>query len=283
MAAPSSEGRSTRARIQAAIWLRAAEWKLLGSFRPGAAPCDASLSGAQGTSGDGRVVVGHAYDGCNFTHAFRWEESTGMVDLGSSVAGHPSLATGVSGDGKVVVGYQEDATGYRRGARWIDGRQELFPGSEGFVGSANATNRDGTIIVGRICAPAALRPGDPNFQSAWVWTPRDGTKCLPAPSLRPSPGPAIIVEANATSDDGRVIGGGQNVGGSADSNAIIWIDGSPTYLKDYLRAHGVPDAFESWPNTGAINGISPDGRILVGYGAAPAGFRGYIVILGEQP
>ena len=91
------------------------------------------------------------------------------------------------------------------------------------------------------------------------------------------------MEANATSDDGRVIGGGQNVGGSADSNAIIWIDGSPTYLKDYLRAHGVPDAFESWPNTGAINGISPDGRILVGVGAAPAGFRGYIVILGEKP
>ena len=137
--------------------------------------------------------------------------------------------------------------------------------------------------MGRICAPSALRPGDPNFQSAWVWTTRDGTKCLPAPSLRPSPGPAIIVEANATSDDGRVIGGGQNVGGSVDSNAIIWIDGSPTYLKDYLRAHGVPDAFESWPNTGAINGISPDGRILVGFGAAPAGFRGYIVILGEQP
>ncbi len=46
--------------FQAAIWLRAAEWKVLGSFRPGAAPCDASLSGAQGTSGDGKVVVGHA-------------------------------------------------------------------------------------------------------------------------------------------------------------------------------------------------------------------------------
>ena len=186
-------------------------------------------------------------------------------------------------DGKVVVGYQEAATGFIQGARWVDGRQELFPGPDGFVGIASAANSDGTIVVGRICSPAALRPGDPNFQSAWVWTARDGTKCLPAPSLRASPGPVIIVEANATSDDGRVIGGGQNVGGSADSNAIIWIDGSPAYLKDYLRANGVPDAFESWPNTGAINGISPDGRILVGFGAAPAGFRGYIVILGEQP
>ncbi len=110
-------------------------------------------------------------------------------------------------------------------------------------GTANAANVDGTVIVGRICSPAAQRPTDPNFQSAWVWT-RDGTRCLPAPALRVSPGPVIIVEANATSDDGRVIGGGQNVGGSPDSDAIIWIDGSPTYLKDYLRANGVPNAFE---------------------------------------
>ena len=44
--------------IQAAIWLRAAEWRLLGSFGPGAASCGASLSSATDTSSDGRVVVG---------------------------------------------------------------------------------------------------------------------------------------------------------------------------------------------------------------------------------
>jgi acyl-CoA synthetase (AMP-forming)/AMP-acid ligase II len=116
-----------------------------------------------------------------------------------------------------------------------------------------------------------------------MWTERDGVRCLPAPRRRVSPGPAILVDANATSDDGRVIGGGQNVGGSRDSDAVIWIDGAPSYLKDYLQAHGVPDAFETWVNTGAITDISPDGRILVGNGAARGGFRGYIVILGERP
>ncbi len=104
-----------------------------------------------------------------------------------------------------------------------------------------------------------------------------------ATSLRVSPGPLIIVEANATSDDGRVIGGGQSVGGSPDSDAVIWIDRVPHYLKDYLRANGVPNAFETWINTGTITDISPDGRILVGKGAARAGFRGYIVILGDLP
>src|SRR6185503_2808569 len=80
---------------QAAIWKRAAEWQLLGSF-PNAVACGFELSSALGTSADGRVVVGLARNGCTFAHAFKWQESTGMVDLGSTVAGHPSLAAGVS-------------------------------------------------------------------------------------------------------------------------------------------------------------------------------------------
>ena len=266
---------------QAAIWMRAAEWRALGSLRPGAAPCDTSLSGATDTSRDGRIVVGYGYDGCGITHALRWEES-GVVDLGSSVAGRASLALGVSADGRVTVGSQEHATGFVQGAQWVDGRQELFTGPDGLVGSAQAANSDGSIVVGRICAPAAIQAGDPNYQSAWVWTRRDGTRCLPAPRLRPSPGPPVNVDANATSDDGRVIGGSQGIG-QDDTDAIIWIDRVPFYLKDYLRANGVPDAFETWVNTGSINDISPDGRILVGKGAAAQGFRGYIVILGDRP
>jgi uncharacterized membrane protein len=205
-----------------------------------------------------------------------------MVDLGSAVAGRNSAARGVSGDGRVVVGWQERTDGPRQGARWADGRQELIPapaGSvSGFVGEANATNSDGSIVVGRIC-----RFGNPLDQSAWVWTPGEGTRCLPAPNLIPSPGPAIITDANALSDDGRIVAGRQGVSASTDQNAIIWIDGVPSYLKDYLRANGVPDAFETWINTGEITDVSPDGRILVGYGAPLGGFRGYIVILGEEP
>jgi uncharacterized membrane protein len=92
----------------------------------------------------------------------------------------------------------------------------------------------------------------------------------------------IIVEANATSDDGHVIVGGQAVASSPDSDAIIWIDRKPAYLKDFLQVNGVPDAFQTWINTGAIKGISPDGRVLVGTGAPLGGFRGYIVILGSN-
>ena len=261
---------------QAAFWQRATEWRLLGSF-PNATPCDAFLGGATDTNSNGQVVVGYAYQSCTSVHAFKWQESTGMVDLGSSVTGRSSLAQGVSGDGTVVVGYQTRADGVTQGAKWLEGRQELVPGPNGFVGTAMATNNDGSVIVGRICVY-----GDEANQSAWMWRPRDGTTCLPAPRRRPSPGPDIIVEAAATSDDGQVIGGSQNVGGSVDSDAVIWIGGQPAYLKDFLQANGVPHAFATWVNTGTITGISPDGRVIVGWGAARLGYRGYIVILGSS-
>jgi len=257
---------------QAGIWLRGTEWRPLGSIVPNAHPCDADLSTAIDTSADGRVVVGLAWDGCDIARAFRWEESTGMVSLGSTVAGRSSRADGISGDGKVVVGFQEHTTGFWQGARWVGGQQTLFTGPLGLVGQAFATNHDGSLAVGQVC-----RPGDPLDQSGWVWTQQDGLQCLPVPRLRPAIEGGFIGRAQATSDDGRVIGGGHSFG--LESEAVLWLDKQPFYLKDYLRDHGVRNAFEGWVNTGTIEDISPDGRVLVGFGAGPRDFKGYIVVL----
>lgn len=263
-----------RGREQAAIWLRAAEWRLLGSITPNAASCDALLSSAYDTNDDGTVIVGLAWNGCNIARAFRWEESTGMVDLGSTVPGRSSRANGVSGDGRVVVGWQETPLGNRQGARWTDGRQELFTGPTGIAGEANAANRDGSIVVGQVCGLGGAQTT--LDQNAWIWTARDGLQCLPPPRLRL---PRFLGLALATSEDGRVIGGAHSFG--LESEAVLWIDRTPVYLKDYLRANGVPNAFEGWVNTGFITGVSPDGRILVGYGAGRRDFQGYLVILGS--
>ena len=264
-------------RTNAAIWQRASEWRLLGGFSNGAS-CDSSLSSAQGVSRDGKYIVGYAYLGCSAAHAFRWDASSGMVDLGSTVLGRSSTASSVSGDGRVVVGEQTDTTGFTFGVRWVDGRQETVRGPNGLVvGNAYAVNFDGTVVVGRQCRPAV---SDRLEQSAWIWTASSGTQCLQAPALRPQEGPPILVYAKAVSDDGRVVGGSQRIG-STDGNAILWIDGKPAYLKDYLQAHGVPDAFRTWFNTGEITGMTPDGRVLVGWGAALGGFRGYMVILND--
>ena len=163
---------------QAAIWQRGTEWKLLGSVVPNAAPCDSDLSTAIDTNDDGKVIVGLAWNGCNYARAFRWEESTGMVDLGILAGGRSTRANGVSGNGKVVVGWQ-DNNGPRMAARWVDGQQIMFTGPADFLGEAWAANTDGTIIVGQLC-----RGGDPTDQSAWMWTPAGGVVCLPSPRIR---------------------------------------------------------------------------------------------------
>jgi len=253
----------------AAIWQRGAEWRMLGGL-PNSVPCD-GLSAALGVSRDGKVVVGQAVKSCTLSHAFRWDESGGMVEL-SSVAGQDSRASAVSADGAVVVGRQDDSLGNQIGVRWVDGRQETFGRP---VGPALAVNGDATIVVGQRCR---VIPDDIE-QSAWMWTARGGIQCLIAPGVKTSIEGPVLTFAAAVSDNGRIAAGGHGAEGARD--AVIWIDGTGSYLKDYLRAHGVPDAFQRWINTGEITGMSPDGRVLVGWGAAIGGFGGYGVILPE--
>jgi probable HAF family extracellular repeat protein len=262
----------TRNVTQSAIWQRAAEWRLLGSVVPNAVPCDALLSSTYGASDDGKVIVGLAWNGCNFARAFRWEEATGMVDLGT-LNGESTRANGISGDGRVVVGWNEQG-GPRRGARWVDLKEQFFTGPSGIIGEARAANRDGSIVVGQTCEFSSLANPFAN-QQAWIWTARDGVKCLQPPRIRV--GDNFITIAQATSEDGYVIGGSQSFGLEAES--VLWINHEPQYLKDYLRAHGVPDAFQGWVNTGFVTAVSRDGRMLAGYGAGPRDFQGFIVIL----
>jgi probable HAF family extracellular repeat protein len=254
----------------AAIWLGGEEWRLLGSFHPNALPCDNLLSGSFGASDDGRVIVGLGWDGCRIAHAFRWEESTGMVDLGSTVSGRSSRANNVSGDGRVVIGWQEDSFGFRQGARWVEGRQEIFSGPNGIVGEAFGINTDGSIVTGSNCSAGE--------QAGWIWRRDGGITCYPPPGRLPGPIRQVLMQA--TSDDGRIVGGAHSFG--LESESILWIDGVSHYLKDYLRAHGIPDAFEGWVNTGFINAVSKDGRVLAGFGAGPRAFTGFVVIL-ESP
>jgi probable HAF family extracellular repeat protein len=258
--------------MNAAVWAGGREWRTLGSFTPGAQPCDRNLSSSYGANDDGSVVVGLGWSGCGYAHAFRWEESTGMVDLGS-LSGQSTRANNVSGDGRVVIGWEEDPTGPRLGAKWVERRQEMIRGPNGPVGEAFAVNRDGSIIAGTRCDFASPTP------NGWKWTAAGGVKCLPVdpiPGLQNVPR-SVLVET--MSEDGRVMGGGFSFG--LESESLVWFDDEVFFLKNYLRANGVPDAFEGWVNTGFVTGSTPDGRVLVGYGAGPRSFQGFMVILPE--
>ena len=135
------------------------------------------------------------------------------------------------------------STGPRMGARWVDGRQEVFAGPDGFVGEAHGANSDASIVVGQTCRFTGSLD-----QSAWIWTAR---RACSASSSRAEARGAIGIMFS-TSEDGGVIGGAHSFG--LESDAVLWIDRSPSHRKDYLRTHGVPTAFDGWINTGFITG-----------------------------
>ncbi len=255
----------------AAIWQGGTTWHVLGSFSPDAQPCDQLLSAAYGASNDGRVIVGLGWDGCRYAHAFRWEQSTGVADLGSTTA-NSTRANNVSGDGQVVVGWQEDNVGVRQGAKWVNLKEQVIQGPTGAVGEAFGANHDGSIIVGGNCDPTTTVK-----TSAWRWTAAQGVQCFPVTPPPTAPRLPYTASMRSTSDDGQVIGGSLSFG--LDSESVIWLNGQVSFLKDYLRSNGYPNAFAGWVNTGVVTSVSADGRTLVGYGAGPTTFQGFVVIL----
>jgi probable HAF family extracellular repeat protein len=270
----SGNALDSRGLENAALWTGGTSWRLLGSITPNAQPCDRNFSATFGANADGTVLVGLAWDGCGIARAFRWEESTGMVNLGS-LSGRSTRANAVSGDGRVVIGWDTATAGPRLGAKWVNLKQEMIQGPTGAVGEAFATNWDGSLIAGTKCDWTNTLPP----ATGWIWSQATGTRCLPV--SRPSWAPDFPYQVlpESMSDDGRVIGGALSFG--LDAESVVWFDGEPVMLRDYLRQNGVPDAFNGWINTGFVTAVSPDGRTLVGYGAGPTTFQGYVVVLPE--
>src|SRR6185437_8564336 len=115
---------------EAGVWLGGQDWRPLGGLGTSGCP---DFSDTYGINGDGSVVVGLGWDGCE-AYGFRWQDSTGMVSLGS-LEGNSSRADAVNADGSVIVGWDAAETGEWRGVRWVNGVESVLATPDGpFLG-----------------------------------------------------------------------------------------------------------------------------------------------------
>lgn len=210
----------------------------------------------KGVSADGSVVVGSGQRSdplvptTSRSEAFRWTEGGGMVGLGDLEGGiFSSAANAVSGDGTTIVGISTSASG-SEAFRWTEALL-----MEGLGGSsvANAVSANGSVIVGEDSSSGNA--------FAFRWTEAEGRV-----SLGDLPDGNVGSVANAVSADGSVVVG--RGWSSVGFEAFVWDAAhGMRSLKTVLISELAADIADWDLNT--ANGISADGRVIVGQGFNP--------------
>jgi len=228
---------------------------------------DGSTSSAWGMSRNGQHVVGLGWVTAGSAHAIRWDEGSGVSDIGSTVAGRSSRANAVSNNGAVVAGWQDGSTGFRQGAVWNGGVQTLIFDNDGFaVSEAGAVSGDGQWVVGNGSAG----------QGAWRWSQADGYQSLG------SLGAVFNGRGFATdiSNDGSVIlGFERGFGPPTGGEGWIWTEsGGISSLNDYFASFGV--VADAGFRYSLPLGMSSDGLTFWGLGRSNAAFStGWVVTI----
>ena len=275
----------------AAVWQGGTNWKVLGGV-PGGVPDLSVLSQAFGVSGDGSMVVRIAYlpssqqFGTQF-HGFRWQASTGMVDLGAVQQGGGTDARAISADGNTIIGYESPAPkstdsflpsiNGNSGAIFWRGAERLLH-AFGRAGEAYATNFNGTVIVGRAhpLYGSYLPSGDflLGAITTYLYTAWDG-RFEDLGAVLMGNKSDYTSTPTAVSDDGQVVGG---TSGFSNPLPYLWTRATGMMLSsDYLTANGVTD-HRVWKLTD-FSYVSPDGKRLAGTGLSPQGAQSWIVTL----
>lgn len=267
--------------------LQAAEFIPLG-FLPG---YDRSQRGS--VSDDGTVVSGSSYNsGPGISErAFRWTESTGMVDLevlpgdtasyasavsgdGSTIVGRSSframiyteafgmqglgnqgtssVATGVSFDGSVAVGWGQEGA-----LRWTEDEGEVVLGD----GASTDVSADGEVIVG-------FRESiEDDGWEAFRWTAETGMIGLGFPNGGLSnPVPRI-------SADGTVIAAkGVVTSAEGDVEAYRWAEQTGVVGLGWLPG----TALEDGSQTSDVSAINGDGSIILGSSGRGNSYKSFI-------
>ncbi len=223
------------------LWTQAGGLEVLEGIRPAGISADGTIVG--GTIGEGPSAL---------LRLARWTRELGVEQLSDA----PAQAFGISADGSTLVGQfaVDPAPPFRFSET---GGLELLgplPGVSSPNGLARAASADGSVVVGT----ATSLP----FPEAFRWTESGGMQ-----GLGDLPGGIRISDAFAVSADGSVV-----VGRGVDetgNSAFLWdASNGMRPLQDVLVALGAD--LEGW-DLELAEGISADGRTIVGSGKNPHG------------
>lgn len=274
-AAPNAQGIS-----DAAIWMSGKQWKILGDLGGPASGANNNVSQAYSVCNNNgyTVVVGLSFVPSGKAHAFRWDNVSGMVDLGS-LQGKSSRANGISADCGTIVGWDDNSYPHNfdpwRGAMWWQGIERLIH-PFGWIGQAYAANVSGTAIVGR-----GLPTSDPNvFAHGYLWTAWGQLVDLGALKRGLTQNQQALENVSyafALSDDASVVVGSS--GWEPPTDAFIWTPATNIVkLSDYLIGKGIT-GLDGWTLMVA-NSITPDGKMIGGVGISPSNqIEGWIATL----
>ena len=206
-------------------------------------------------SDDGRFIAGH--DQKTGVFGYRWQSDDMWQILGDLPGGaYYAAPYDISGDGSVIVGTSQGD--YRQAMRWTEsggmvGLGDLPGGTQD--SQAFAVSGDGEVVVG-ISRTAAGMAG-------FRWTEADGMQLMGEASH--------VDELNypqSITYSGDVVVGHSRSG--TNETALLWtLDHGARNLKELLSVDYSLD-LTGW-DLKSIQDITPDGRVMVGYGVNPDG------------
>jgi probable HAF family extracellular repeat protein len=240
----------------------------VGAFRwqqsTGSVSLGEGAASADAVSADGSVIVGYTNSPAQ---AFRWTDDSGIMELGNLPGHSESFARGVSADGTIIVGSSHSDLLPREAFRWSQATGMVGLGNlPGGAGSeATAVSADGSVVVGQGTSSAG--------QEAFRWTQSTGIV-----GLGDLPGGSYSSSAADVLADGSIVVGQAST--DIGPEAFIWDAGMGIRnLRDVLvDDFGLDASLAGWTLRSA-NGISADGRVIVGSGNSPRGIEAWIARL----
>ncbi len=196
-------------------------------------------------SDDGRYIGGTAFNSVtNLAEMARYDRMTGqwttLGGIGGDLDGSVSSGWGISGNGQSVVGLGWTPSFNAHAIQWNEGSGLTDMGTTvpGRPSRANATNHDGSVVVG-------WQDGD--LRQAAVWN--NGVQTLLFDAITNEG----LSEAQAVSSDGNWVGGFGNFGNNGE--AWLWSEATGT-----MRLGHINETY-----TGAVTALSADGSVAIGF------------------